>query len=464
MSPRRLPHVAVIGGGFAGLKTAVDLADAGIQVSLIESKPTLGGRARSFQDPETGDVVDNGQHLFLSGYTHTLDFLKRLGTDQQLIFQEDLKVTFVTPSGKSRTLHCPRLKNPWHLLVGLMSFSGLSLFDKLNLFRMVWEVETVAQTQGAETVEVWLKRLGQSEKARENFWYPLAIATLNEDPKIASAMGLLSVLRTLMGEPWESARLGMPSVGLSELYTQAASKIIEESGGQILLNQTVTEIEVRDWMVSGLRLADGSTLESDVVVSALPPAALHKIFPANSVGGGGALGALARYHSSPIVSVNHWLDQAITQDLFVGMVGTRFQWLFNKPALLASTGAQANYLAMILSAAHDYIDQPNEQLVQMALEDLKACFPKAQEAKLIRSQVVRERDATVSLTPECEKIRPGVVSKLENFLVAGDWVATGLPATIESAVLSGAMCAREALKWLASVPSDRYNMPITHEA
>jgi len=461
---RTVPSVIVIGGGFAGLRAAVDLADAGIAVTLLESKNALGGRARSFRDPATGEVVDNGQHLFLAGYTETMRFLTRLGTAQHLVFQEELRVAFAEARGKQRVLNCPRLSEPWHLVMGLIRFSGLSFLDKLNLWRVAWEVEHAPETRARETVEKWLTRMGQGRAARKHFWYPLAIATLNEDPARASAMGLLSVMRGMMGKPWPHARLGMPSVGLSDLYVDAARKIIEEHGGEVRLNCTVTGITLKDWMVSRVYLADGSSERSDAIISAVPPGVLHKIFPTVSLGGPTGPAVLEQYRTSPILSVNLWLDRFVTGERFVGLVGTRFHWLFNKPALFAPAGITTKYLSLVMSAAHDYIDQSNEDLVAAALEDLKRCFPDAEGVKVIRSQVVRERDATVSLTPELDRARPGVISRVENFFLAGDWVATGLPATIESAVVSGGWSAREVLKWLASTSSARYNMPVGHEA
>ncbi len=155
---------------------------------------------------------------------------------------------------------------------------------------------------------------------------------------------------------------------------------------------------------------------------------------------------LARFQTAPIISINLWLDRPVTDRLFVGMVGTRVHWLFNKPEILRRAGLRTNYIALIISAAHDQIGASNESLVGTALEELKSCFPSAREAVLVRSQVVRERDATVSLTPGIERYRPGPRTPIANFFLAGDWTDTGLPATIESAVLSGERSAELLLK------------------
>ena len=442
-------HVVIVGGGFAGLRAAVSLADAGVRVTVLESRNSLGGRARSFTDPATGDLVDNGQHLFLGGYHRTLSFLDRLGTRDRIQFQQRLKVSFVRPGGKISTLDCPPAPAPLHLIGGLFGLQGIPLQDKLRLVR-IWK--SVRRTEGLsgtsyrdETVDQWLARTGQGEESRRLFWDPLTIAALNELPKIASAAGLKQVLRTMMGEPWPNSRLGMATVGLSDLYGTQARRIIEEKGGQVHLNRPVAGLEISEGQVRAVRLADGGRIEADSVISTVPPAGLLRLIPEDLPECAELARSLRQFSNSPILSVNLWLDRPVTEEFFVALIGCRFQWLFNKQAILRLAGIQAGYVSLIISAAYEHLDRPNEELIQMAMEDLRACFPKAAKVQVTRGQVVRERDATVSLTAENEKLRPGPVTPLSNFFLAGDWTATGLPATIESAVLSGEKAASEVL-------------------
>ena len=467
-------RVVVIGGGFAGLKAAVSLADAALQVTVLESRVGLGGRARSFQDPVTGEVVDNGQHLFLTAYRETLEFLNRLGTQESLVFQDRLRVDFVQPGGGTFRLSCPAIPSPWHLLVGMARLPSLSLRDKLGLLRIFQVVtghETKAGTGRSEagsgpelvegpvpasdlvldqqTVEEWLTRMGQSQRSRTTFWDPLTVATLNELPSRASVLGLVTVLRTMLRRPWRDSCLGVSSVGLTDLYAASAQKILLEKGGQVMVNSPAAGLELRGDRVTGVRLVNGTILSADWVISAVGPQALVRILPQALRSADPSLQALDRFQTSPILSVNLWLDRPVTEALFIGLIGTRMQWLFNKPAIPRQAGITANYLSLIVSAAHDLLGESNERLVEMAMEDLRACFPTAAAAAIIRSQVVRERDATVSLTVGTNGWRPGQRTRIPNLFLAGDWTATGLPATIESAVLSGRLCAEALLKGLA---------------
>ncbi len=428
----------------AGLRAAVSLADAGERVTLLESRIGLGGRARSFTDPATGEVIDNGQHLLLAGYRHTLSFFDRLGTSNRILFQERLKVSFVSPGGGTAVLDCPPAPAPWHMILGIFRFSGLPWKERLSLGRVWHELGLSGGRRDRETVRQWLDRLGQGQRSRELFWDPLTIAALNESPEKAGAAGLKRVLKTMMAEPWPNARLGMATVGLSDLYSDQARRVIEGKGGQIHLNRPAAGFETDEDRILRVRFADGTSIEADAVISTLPPLALLKILPEIPLLSDLAH-VLRRFESSPILSINLWLDKPVTQELFVAMIGCRFQWLFNKQAMLRLAGIRAGYVSLIASAAYDLLDRPNEELVRIALQEIEACFLGVGPLKPTRTQVVRERDATVSLTPETEKLRPVPKTPMRNLFLAGDWTATGLPATIESAVLSGELAASAVL-------------------
>ncbi|MBI4313868.1 MAG: FAD-dependent oxidoreductase [Candidatus Omnitrophica bacterium] len=431
-------RAVILGGGFAGLSAAVALADAGWQVTVCERRNGLGGRARSFADPASGDTVDNGQHVFLACYEETLEFLKRLGTLDRVAFQKTLEVAFVEPGRPVSTLRCPAAAAPWHLILGLMQLSGLSLLDKLKMCRVLFALRN-KHSNGIEpdsvTVESWLAHCGQSNRSRKFFWDPLAIAALNELPESASAAGWVAVLGRMFAGDWKAAQLGLASVGLSDLYATQAAQIVESKGGAIRLSTAAVAVEGTAQQASGIRLASGELLTADAYLATLPPQELDLILPEVLKSQDPGLQKLTQFTGSSIISINLWLDRPIFSMPFVGLIGTRVQWVFNRPALL--TNQKSRHLALVISAADAYLDETNDTLIHFAWQEVQQCIPAACQARILRSQVVRERNATVKMPVGSEKWRPGSATRWPNLFLAGDWTRTGLPPTIESAVASG---------------------------
>src|SRR6202050_5571034 len=181
----------VIGAGFAGLSAAVALAQRGVRVTVLEGKPALGGRAYSFTDPDTGDFVDNGQHVLMGCYGETLDFLKQIGAHDQLVFHEDLEIEMLAGPGQRATLKRARLPGPLHMTAALLGYRHLSVAERISVMRGGLRMLAMRRFGDGElrrlTVAQLMDRLGQSEHARRCFWYPMSIATLNDEPQSSSA-------------------------------------------------------------------------------------------------------------------------------------------------------------------------------------------------------------------------------------------------------------------------------------
>jgi len=433
-------RVIIIGGGFAGLAAGVSLSEQGVRVLLLERRSHLGGRAYSFIDQTTGDVVDNGQHLFMGCYHQTIAFLEKIGCLDRLHFQPKPRVDFLDREHGFTSFECPSLPAPLHAVAGLFRMRGISFGDKLRTIRVGRAIQQNGHAKSAPlTVSAWLDSLKQSSRVKERFWYPMAIATLNEDPEIASAAMLKVVLREAFGGGRKSTSIGISRVGLSDLYTDGARTFIPSHGGEVRVGALVDEIIIEQGNAVAVALKDGERIEGDYILSAVPPHALRQMLPAEM--SETEFASLAQLDTSPIVSINLWFDRPIIEREFVGLLGTRSQWIFNKD-LIVKPNHQSNQIAVIISAAHQYVDWTKAQLVEMALAELHELLPASRAATLRHTRIVKEREATLSHTLASDRLRPGPHTSIANLILAGDWTATGLPATIESAVMSGNIAAR----------------------
>jgi len=435
----------IIGGGFSGLAAGVALAEAGRSVRVLEQKPHLGGRARSFLDPATGSVVDNGQHIFMGCYHSTLRFLSTIGTLDRLRFQERLTVHFLDRSGRLTMLQCAGLPSPWHVLLGVLRSGSFAFKEKLEVLRLGGSLQWAkAMDHGSEKLSVreWLTRLGQSERLQRNFWDLLCIAALNEDPSVASAALFERVLRLALFTSPGDSRLAIPAVGLSDVYVDAATAYIRARGGRVECGRSVASLLVSGGRCRGVRVSSGEEIEAESVLSAVPSFQLAGLLPGELLRREPFFAPVVSLRPAPIISINLWFDRAITGLDFVGLRGATVQWLFNKGKIL---GLSENYVSLVLSGAHRHIGRSKEELLATALLELVDLFPGAQKAKLHHSLIIKERFATFSPTWEVERLRPTARTPVRGLYLAGDWTATGLPATIESAAQSGYTAARAIL-------------------
>ena len=431
-------QVAVIGAGFAGLAAAVRLADAGARVTVLERRGVLGGRAYSFREPESGAVVDNGQHLFMRCYRETLAFLGRLGTADRIAFEPRLDVAFVGEGGAAARFTCPALPAPLHVLVGLLRFGGVPARDRLALVRGGMALAAAARGGAAAeaaleplTVASWLARHGQTPGARRVFWDPLTLATLNDAPEVASARWLLAVARRAFFGGSRAGDLGVSAVGLSDLYTEQARAIVEAAGGCVRTHAAATSLEIAGDRVVAVRLkatgrGAGERLPVDAVVAAVPHRVLPSLLPP-ALAARPPFAGLARLGASPIVSFHLWYDRPVAPRPFVGLLGSPLHWLFDR----------GTHVTAVTSGARDLVGRPHAELLALAEREVARLVPAARGARLLRGHVVKEPFATPSLAPGAASLRPGTATPLANLVLAGDWTDTGLPGTIEGAVQSG---------------------------
>ena len=431
-------RIVIIGGGFSGLAAGVSLAESGAEVILLERRGFLGGRAYSFVDSKTGDVIDNGQHLFMACYHQTRAFLDRIGCGDRLRFQSSPSVEFLDRDNGFTPFDCPPLPAPLHALIGLLKMKGLTLGDKARVFKVAKALRPGTNGYAGATVSEWLRSLGQSERIRERFWYPMAIATLNEDPNIASAKMLKRVLELAFGGSRSDSAIGMSRVGLSDLDVHGARNFIESRGGRIIVNAEVRRLATQGSRITACELKSGARIDADCFISAVPPDAFARLAPDGRRTD--EFERAGRLESSPIISINVWFDRPVIDREFAGLLGGNVQWLFNKD-LICPESSKGNHLALVISAARAYTEWTPAKLVEMALGELGSLLPASRRAKVVHSRTIKERAATLSHTIESDHLRPPARTSLENLFLAGDWTDTGLPATIEGAVVSGNLAA-----------------------
>ena len=431
----------VIGGGCAGFAAATALVESGARVLVVEARPGLGGRATAFTDPETGERVDNGQHILMGCYGETLTLLARIGAGDRVRWQSGLRVPMIDRAGHQSVLALPSLPSPLHFLAGVLAWDALSWRERLSVVRIGAALRSgsndddPSHSRGDKpkglSVRQWLARHGQAPRLCELLWEPLALAALNQSIDQAEASSFIRVLEQVFGPDPQAASLVLPAVPLDELYAEPSREWLVARGSEVRVNAPAKVVIDGD-RVSGVRVRD-EVIAAPVVISTVPWFAFGALFDAPPAPLAATLANASALASLPIVTVNLWLDQVVMREPLVGLPGRNFQWVFDRRALV---GGDRSHLSMISSGAETIVAMSNDELSAMARAEVRAALPAARSATMRKSLAVREKRSTFSLAPDAPP-RPGTKTAIEGFLLAGDWIETGLPATIESAVLSG---------------------------
>src|SRR5580692_2093387 len=458
--------VLVIGGGLAGLSSAVALADAGLQVRLIEKRPHLGGRATSYTLPD-GSEVDNCQHVTLGCCTNLADFYHRVGAGDKIRFYD--KLFFVDAAGKRSTISAAPLPPPLHMLPSFLFFDALSLADKWGIANAMMAIATAGgNPPNIEGVSMlaWLQRMKQTRSAIERFWRVVLVSALDEELAQTDARyGIEVFWKAFLGSR-TGYRVGIPLVPLAELYDGCLDAIVRK-GGEVRMRGNVREIRVNGNRFAGAALADGTEIAADGCICAVPQNELLELLPAEFGAAGAPLEGVRHIKTSPITGVHLWYDRQVMTEPFLTLLDHTTQWVFNKtflckpaetnvaatrPTIVHQSGEQAatvegggQYLQLVISASYDLIPRSRQDIIELCRRELGEVLPLTREAQLRKATVIKEVNATFSPEPGSDRWRPGQRIPLANLYLCGDWTRTGWPATMEGAVRSGYLAAEAVL-------------------
>jgi squalene-associated FAD-dependent desaturase len=423
-------RVIVIGGGLAGLTAAQALAERGHKVIVLESRNRLGGRAGSFVDGSTGQVIDACQHVSM-GCCRNLDrFFRAVGVKHLLVPQREL--WFQTLDGRVSRLCADPLPAPFHLARPFLSLHFLSLSDKM---RIAYGLICLRFARGErdEGFINWLGRNRQSQRAIDHFWRLVLVSALNES---LDRMGL-KYARKVFVDAFLRNRRGLdvevPSVPLDRLYGEEMQRWYSRHVVEIRLNAGVTAINMVDGRAVSAMLRDGEVVQGDWLIAAVPFDRLLAMLPADVTQRDPALQKLRQLQTSPIVSVHYWFDRPAMSLPHLVVVDGLIQWIFNRGEIAPGEW----YLQVVISAARDLATLGHSEIEEKVTHELQRVLPDAKTAQRLRSRVVIEHSATISVVPGVDQLRPGTTCSVANLLLAGDWTNTGWPPTMESAVISG---------------------------
>jgi squalene-associated FAD-dependent desaturase len=435
--------VTVIGGGVAGMSAACALAEAGLEVRLLERRGYLGGRASSYLHPGVGEVIDNCQHVLFKCCTNVLGFYRRIGVADRIHWTSDM--TMIEPGGRRSRLgpfkFGPiRLPAPLHGAPSFISAKAFTLADKLSLGRaMRAMMRPEAMVDTGETLGNWLRRHRQTAGAMNRFWRLVIASAINAEIDEIAVPYAAKIIREGFLNSAEGGSMGMSSVPLSALYAGVAP-FLAERGGNVVLNSNVENAEWDEETLQWTVRARTGDLQSDFVIVALPFEGMAKLLPGlpPAEGADELAGKIERHEHWPICSVHLWFDREITELDHAVLLDREVHWMFNQSRLQGRSG---NYIELVLSATRAFAALSREEAIGHALRDLAEFFPVVKDAKLEKAALVKEMRATFGVPPGIDAARPGAASPWPNLFLAGDWMQTGWPSTMESAARSGHLAA-----------------------
>jgi zeta-carotene desaturase len=415
------------------MAAAVALESAGVNVTLLEARRTLGGRAGSFEEPQTGEELDNCQHVLLGCCTNLIDFYKRLNVSHLIRWERT--VHFVDAAGKRHDLYgSPRLPAPLHLSRAMARFAALNWSERFAFTRAMLAMTALGRRGALALADLpfgqWLDRHRQPPSLVHKMYDPILVSALNEDSRRASAAYAIQVFQEAMLANAAGYLIGLPNCPLSQLYARLPVR-------DVRLGARVARLRLSGSTVTGVDLSTNESIEADATIVAANHHTIRKWFPEDLAARDPRFAHLDQIEDVPILGAHLWFDQPVMKESHAALIDGPLQWLFRKDP-------EGKAVHGVISAARDWTNRPKDQSLAAFESQIRQTFPAARDAKLLRGVIVVEKRATFSPAPGVDHLRPAQAPSpggVEHLYLAGDYTQTGWPATMEGAVRSGYLAA-----------------------
>jgi zeta-carotene desaturase len=372
--------------------------------------------------------------VLLGCCTNLIDFYRRIGVEGKIRWFD--RLVFLEPGGRQSVIRPSFLPAPFHTAPAFLTASCLELADKAAIGRAMASLARPLPDSG-QTFADWLQKHGQTARAIDRFWKPVLVSALNEDLDRMSVHYAAQVFRESFLKSRKAGRMGVPTVGLTELY-DAAGSYIQARGGEVRLRSSIATFKAesdRVYLVAG-----GQQLSTDFLVLAVPFNVVATVAPQDSEAQA-LTQAVGGMQSSPITGIHLWFDRSITELEHAVLLDRTIQWMFHKSKLLGRGGSEGSYVELVVSSSKSLVEKSRNEIVEMAVRELGEFLPAVRSASLVKATVVKEIHATWSPLPGIDARRPTALSPWPRVFLSGDWIATGWPATMEGAVRSGNLAA-----------------------